>query len=72
MAEPLVDPRVAKHGGTRRSSKSSYEFPGMINERDWRRTSAHKAVSRYSCALCGAAFNGPHAVYAHLAKEHDR
>jgi hypothetical protein len=68
---PLIDPRVAKHGGTRTNPKSNDDFPGMASDSDWRRRSIHKASS-YSCALCGQAFSGPHATYTHLAKVHDR
>jgi hypothetical protein len=70
--QPLVDPRVAKHGGTRRSRKANYDFPGMTDDATWRRTKVHKSTSYYGCALCGQRFSGPHAVYTHLAKVHDR
>lgn len=70
--EPLVDPRVAKHGGTRTSPKSNYEFPKMMDAATWRRTKVHQHTSYYGCALCGQRFKGPHAVYTHLAKIHDR
>lgn len=70
---PLIDPRVAKHGGTRTNPKHTYDFPGMLADRDWRQTAAvHKATRYYGCALCGVKFSGPHAVYVHLAKLHDR
>jgi hypothetical protein len=69
---PLVDPRVAKHGGTRRDRKSNYQFAGMATDWDWRKTKVHKSVSVYGCFLCGQKFAGPHAVYCHLAKVHDR
>lgn len=68
----LIDPRVAKHGGTRSSPKSNYDFPGMMDAASWRRTNVHKHTRRYACALCGQGFSGPHAVYTHLAKRHDR
>ena len=32
----LVDPRVAKHGGTRRNAKENYDFPGMMDAASWR------------------------------------
>jgi hypothetical protein len=70
--EGIVDPRVAKHGGTRRDAKSNYEFPGMTDAASWRRTKVHKATRYSGCALCGQKFSGPHAVYTHLAKVHDR
>jgi hypothetical protein len=69
---PLIDPRVAKHGGTRKDSKSNYDFPGMQDNATWRRSDVHKATSYYGCVLCGQRFTGPHAVYTHLAKLHDR
>ena len=68
---PLIDSRVARHGGTRRDSKSNYDFPGMARDSDWRRTRIHKA-SAYGCGLCRQTFSGPHAVYTHLAKVHNR
>jgi hypothetical protein len=68
----LVDPRVARHGGTRKSRKDNYDFPGMVDDSSWRRTKIHRATSWYGCALCGQKFSGPHAVYTHLAKRHDR
>ena len=67
----LVDPRVARHGGTRTNLKSNYDFPGMASDSDWRKRRIHKASS-YSCTLCGQRFSGPHATYTHLAKVHDR
>ena len=69
---PIVDPRVAKHGGWRTDPKSNYDFPGMQSHRDWRRTRVHKGTRWYGCALCGQKFSGPHAVVAHLARIHDR
>ena len=69
---PLVDPRVAKHGGTRTDPKANYDFPGMVDRRSWCKTKVHQATSYYGCALCGKRFAGPHAVYTHLAKVHDR
>jgi hypothetical protein len=69
---PLVDPRVARHGGKRRALKSNYDFPGMTSDSDWRKTRVHKATRLYGCVLCGQKFSGPHAVYTHLAKVHDR
>lgn len=68
----LVDPRVARHGGTRRDAKANYDFPGMMDDRGWRRTEVHMHTPWYGCALCGQKFSGPHAVYTHLAKRHDR
>jgi hypothetical protein len=70
--QTLVDPRVAKHGGTRRNAKSNYDFPGMVDDGSWRKTPAHKHTTVYACAWCGQTFTGPHAVYTHLAKIHDR
>ena len=71
-AAPLVDPRVAKHGGTRKDAKSNYDFPRMVDAANWRKTEVLKHTAWYGCALCGQKFNGPHAVYTHLAKVHDR
>jgi hypothetical protein len=71
-AQGLVDPRVAKHGGTRKDPKANYDFPGMMDAASWRRTEVHKHTAWYGCALCGQKFAGPHAVYTHLAKVHDR
>jgi hypothetical protein len=70
--EGLIDPRVAKHGGTRRGAKSSYHFAGMMDEASWRRTDVHKHTHWFGCGLCGRRFKGPHAVYTHMAKIHDR
>jgi hypothetical protein len=72
VAGAAIDPRVAKHGGTRRGAKSNYDFPGMMDAASWRRSLAHRHTSWYGCALCGQKFAGPHAVYTHLAKIHDR
>jgi hypothetical protein len=69
---PLVDPRVARHGGTRTDPKSNYDFPGMTEESTWRKSRVHQATHWCGCALCGQKFSGPHAVYTHLAKRHDR
>ena len=69
--QTLVDPRVAKHGGSRRNSKANYDFPGMTDAASWRRTEVHKATHFYGCGLCDQKFSGPHAVYTHLAKIHD-
>jgi hypothetical protein len=69
---PLIDPRVAKHGGRRTSSKSNYDFPGMVDGASWRRTQVHQHTHWYGCAICGLKLSGPHAVYTHLAKIHDR
>jgi hypothetical protein len=68
----LVDPRAAKHGGTRRNGHANYDFPGMVDGASWRRTRLNEATYYYGCALCGQKFTGPHAVYTHLAKVHDR
>jgi hypothetical protein len=68
----LVDPRVAKHGGTRRNAKANYDFPGMADAATWRRTEVHASTSYYGCGLCGQRFAAPAAVYCHLAKRHDR
>ena len=70
--ERELDPRIARHGGTRRNPKSNYNFPGMASDRDWRKTAVHKSALSYGCALCSQRFAGPHAVYTHLAKVHDR
>jgi hypothetical protein len=70
--QALIDPRVAKHGGTRNSAKSHYDFPGMMDAASWRRTEVHRHTYGYWCGLCGRRFAGPHAVYTHLAKIHDR
>ena len=69
---PLVDPRVARHGGTRRDPRSNYDFEGIASDSDWRKTRIHKATRFYGCFLCGREFTGPHAAYTHLAKVHDR
>lgn len=70
--ETAVDGRVAKHGGTRTSAKDNYDFAGMQDDTTWRRGRVHRSTSYYGCSLCGTKFSGPHAVYAHLAKVHDR
>jgi hypothetical protein len=70
--EPVVDPRVAKHGGWRKSVKDQYEFPGMESSRSWVQTEVHRHTAYYGCARCGARFGTPQAVYVHLAKVHDR
>jgi hypothetical protein len=70
--QELVDPRVAKHGGTRRDAKSNYDFPGMMDAASWRRTEVHKHTKYYGCFRCGQRFKGPHAFYTHNAKIHDR
>jgi hypothetical protein len=69
-AERLIDPRVAKHGGTRRNSKANYDYPGMMDAASWRRTLVHQHTAWYGC-LCGQKFQSPHAVYTHQAKVHD-
>lgn len=69
---PWVDPRVAKHGGHRSGPKSQYEFPGMMPSRASVQTEMHRHTAYYGCAWCGASFGTPQAVYAHLAKRHDR
>jgi hypothetical protein len=68
---PLVDPRVAKHGGIRKDPKANYDFPGMLDRRSWAKTLVHQH-SVYGCGICGTRFSSPHAVYTHLAKRHDR
>jgi hypothetical protein len=68
----LIDPRVAAHGGTRKSPKSGYDYPGMIDAATWSRTQVHKATTCYACAWCGQTFSGPHAVYTHIDKRHPR
>lgn len=72
VAGAAIDPRVARHGGSRRDPKSNYDFPGMMDAASWRRTLAHQHTHYYGCALCGQKFSGLHAVYTHLAKIHDR
>jgi len=72
VQDALVDPRVARHGGTRRNLKHTYDFPGMAADRDWRETDAHEHTRWYGCARCATKFSGPHAVYTHLAKVHGR
>jgi hypothetical protein len=67
-----VHRRVARHGGTRKGPKDNYDFPGMFDDTTWRRGPVHKATHFYGCSLCGQKFTGPHAVYTHLAKVHDR
>jgi hypothetical protein len=67
-----IDARIARRGGWRTDAKSNYEFAGMLADRDRRQTAAHRATAWYGCALCGQKFTGPHAVYAHLAKVHER
>jgi hypothetical protein len=68
----LVDPRVARHGGSRRDQKANYDFAGMMDAGSWRRTEVHQHTSFYGCGRCGQKFKTPHAVYTHLAKVHDR
>ena len=70
-AKPLVDPRVAKHGGTRTDPKANYDFPGMTDASTWRKSRVHQHTQWYGCFRCGQRFKGPHAVYTHLAKVHD-
>jgi hypothetical protein len=71
-SDGLIDPRIAKRGGYRTNPKHGYDFPGMAADSDWRKTDVHKATAWYGCALCGTKFTGPHAVYTHLARVHDR
>jgi hypothetical protein len=71
-AERLIDPRVARYGGTRTNPKSNYDFPGMMDAASWRRTLVHQHTAWYGCAMCGQKFKGPHAFYTHRAKVHDR
>jgi hypothetical protein len=70
--DPEIDPRVAAAGGTRRRPRDGYEFRGMAASDDWRETRVHKHTSYYGCAFCGQGFKGPHAVYTHIAKVHQR
>jgi hypothetical protein len=70
--QALVDPRVAAHGGGRRNAKANYDFPGMMDAASWRRSEAHGGTRWYGCGICGQGFAGPHAVYTHMAKRHDR
>jgi len=44
----------------------------MVEDSSWRRSEVHRATRFYGCFLCGTKFTGPHAVYTHLAKLHDR
>lgn len=67
-----VDARIAARGGTRRDAKAAYSYPGMADDRDWRKTAVHAATAWYGCARCGQKFSGPHAVYAHIDKRHPR
>jgi hypothetical protein len=67
---PLIDPRIAKLGGTRRDRKATYDFPGMQDQASWRRTLVHEHTYWYGCSLCGVKLAGPSAVYVHLAKRH--
>ena len=68
---PLIDPRVAKHGGTRGTNpKDTYDFPGMQDDTTWRRSRVHRFTAYYGCHRCGHKFTGLHAVYVHLAKRH--
>jgi hypothetical protein len=50
----LVDPRVAKHGGTRNSSKSTYRFPGLMDQASWRRTEVAPPTTAATCAARGS------------------
>ena len=52
-AESLVDPRVAKLGGRRTSSKANYDFPGMMDAASWRRSEVHARTGWYGCGVCG-------------------
>jgi hypothetical protein len=63
---------VAAHGGTRRDAKAKYQFSGQMDAASWRRTQVHEHTRYYGCGVCGQRFAGPHAVYTHLAKRHDR
>jgi hypothetical protein len=67
-----VDPRIAATGGARRlkNPKSNYEWPGMMAQPDWLRTTVHEHTSFYGCAKCGQHSKTPHAVYTHLDKRH--
>jgi hypothetical protein len=67
-----VDPRIAAAGGVpvRADGAGGYNYPGMQEFSNWRKTRAHEHASSYSCARCGQAFHSPHAVYTHLAKRH--
>ena len=66
----LVDPRVAKVGGTRRNAKSNFEYPAISDAATWRRTEVHRYTRWYGCAFCSQTFNGPSATYTHIAKRH--
>jgi hypothetical protein len=44
----------------------------MMDAASWRRSEAHAGTRWYGCSVCGQGFAGPHAVYTHLAKGHDR
>jgi len=68
-----IDPRIAGTGGTSvRGGKGGHVWPGMVPLKDWQRTKVHRQTRGYSCGRCGQAFNGPHAVYTHLAKRHGK
>ena len=66
----LIDPRIAEVGGHRKSTKDTYDFPGMQDDTTWRRSRVHQSTSYNGCHRCGAKFTGPHAVYVHVAKRH--
>ena len=61
--QELVDPRVARVGGSRRDRKANYDFPGMMDAASWRRTEVHKHTHWYGCSLCGQKFAGPRRLY---------
>jgi hypothetical protein len=72
--DPTVDPRIAKTGGRRcrfGDPKSPYTWPGMDDERSWRRTDVHKH-STYHCLWCGLTLATPNAIYTHIDKVHPR
>ena len=71
--QDTADPRIAATNGRRQrleSPKAEYTWPGMMAWADWRKTRVHQHTKTYSCARCGANFNTPHAVYAHLDRVH--
>jgi len=66
-----IDPRLRAAGAVAiRGGKGGYQFPGMMSASHWARTWVHRLTRQYSCAFCAQGFNGPHAVYTHVAKRH--
>ncbi len=71
-AESLVDPRVAKHGGTRKDAKANYDFPGMMGRRELAADRGTQGDPLVRVRALRAQVRGPHAVYTHLAKVPDQ